>query len=153
MSEVWDITHPKKSQFALSEGKLLGHIVSAKDVKIDPIRVEAIQKLSIPRSKRDIQSFLGKINFVRRFIPKFSELVKNITSMLKKDAEIKCIAQERSSFEDIKKVIMEAPTPISLDYNKFFYIFSFASYDTVVAVLLQKYDEGLDHPIKFLARN
>ena len=71
MSEVWDITHPKKSQFALSEGKLLGHIVSAEGVKIDPVRVEAIQKLSIPRSKRDIQSFLGKINFVRRFIPNF----------------------------------------------------------------------------------
>ena len=53
--------NPKKSQFALSGGKLLGHIVLAKGVKIDPVRVEAIQKLSIPRSKRDIQSFLGKI--------------------------------------------------------------------------------------------
>ena len=46
--------NPKKSQFALNEGKLLGHIVSAEGVKIDPVRVEAIQKLSIPRSKRDI---------------------------------------------------------------------------------------------------
>ena len=46
--------NPKKSQFALSDGKLLGHIISAKGVKIDLVRVEAIQKLSIPRSKRDI---------------------------------------------------------------------------------------------------
>ena len=78
-------------------------------MKIDPVRVEAIQKLSIPRSKGDIQSFLGKINFVRRFIPNFSELLNHITSMLKKDAEIKCTDQERSSFEDIKKAIMEDP--------------------------------------------
>ena len=78
--------NPKKSQFALSEGKLLGHIVLAEGVKIHPVRVEAIQKFSIPRSKRDIQSFLGKINFVRRFIPNFFELVKHITVMLKKDA-------------------------------------------------------------------
>ena len=70
--------NPKKSQFSLSEG-----------VKIDLVRVKAIQKLSIPRSKRDIQSFLGKINFVRRFIPNFSELVKHITTMLKKDVEIR----------------------------------------------------------------
>jgi len=76
--------NPKKSQFALEEGKLLGHIVSAEGVKIDPARVHAIQTLSIPRSKRGIQSFLGKINFVRRFIPNFAELVKNINSMLKK---------------------------------------------------------------------
>ena len=46
--------NPKKSQFALNEGKLLGHIVSVEGVKIDPVRVEAIQQLSIPRSKRDI---------------------------------------------------------------------------------------------------
>ena len=79
----------KKSQFALNEGNLQGHIVSAEGVKINPVRVEAIQQLSIPRSKRDIQSFLGKINFVRRFIPNFSRLVKHITVMLKRDAEIK----------------------------------------------------------------
>ena len=41
--------NPKKSQFSLEEGKLLGHIVSTKGVKIDPARVQAIQTLSIPR--------------------------------------------------------------------------------------------------------
>ena len=72
--------------------------------------------------------------------------------MLKKDAEIKCTDQEISSLEDIKKAIMEAPTLISTDYTKRFYIFFFASYDTVVAVLLQKDDEGLDHPIAFFRK-
>ena len=49
---------------------------------------------------------------------------------------------------------MEAPTLISPNYTKVFYIFSFASYDTVAAVivLLQKNDEGLDHPIAFFSR-
>ena len=46
--------NPKKSQFALNEGKLLGHIVLAEGVKIDHVRVEVIQQLSIPRSKRNI---------------------------------------------------------------------------------------------------
>ena len=120
-------------------------------MKIDPVQVEAIQKLFIPRSKMDIQSFLGKINFVRRFIPIFSELVKQITSMLRKEAEIKWIEQARNSFESIKKAIMEAPTLISPDYTKRFYIFSFASYDTLVVVLLQKHEERLDK-INFVRR-
>ena len=72
--------------------------------------------------------------------------------MLKKDAEIKWTEHERNYFEDIKKAIMEAPTLISPDYTKGFYIFSFASYDTVEAVLLQKNDEGLDHPMTFFSR-
>ena len=57
--------------------------------------------------------------------------------MLKRDAEIKWTDQERNSFEDIKKAIMEAPTLISLDYTKGFYTFSFASYD-IVAVTITK---------------
>ena len=47
--------NPKKSLFAMDEGKLLGHIVSARGVSIDPERVEAIQKLEIPRHKKGTQ--------------------------------------------------------------------------------------------------
>eukprot|EP00253_Pinus_taeda_P029470 PITA_29470 len=55
--------NPKKSLFSLEEAKLLGHIVSVEGVKIDPTRFQSTQTLCIPRSKRDIQYFLGKINF------------------------------------------------------------------------------------------
>ena len=47
---------------------------------------------------------------------------------------------------------MEAPTLISPNYTKSFYIFSFASYDIVVAVLLQKNDKGFDNPIAFFRK-
>eukprot|EP00253_Pinus_taeda_P032279 PITA_32279 len=143
---------PKNSQFSLEERKLLGHIVYAEGVKINPARVQAIQTLSIPRSKRDIQSFLGKIKFVRRFIPNFAKLVKHITSMLKKGSEIKWTDGARSSFEAIKQAIMEAPTLISPDYTREFYIFSFASYDTLATILLQKNDEGIEHPVAFFSK-
>ena len=81
----------------------------------------------------------------------FSSASLNV--LLKKDAEIEWTEQARSSFEDIMKAIMEAPTLISLDYTKGFYIFYFASYDTVATILLQKDDEGLDHPIAFFRKN
>eukprot|EP00253_Pinus_taeda_P007123 PITA_07123 len=144
--------NPKKSQFALEKGKLLGYIVSTVGVKYDPERVKAIQALSVPRTKKDIQSFLGKINFVRRFIHNFEELVKHITSMLKKESEIKWTNAPRRSFEDIKIDIMEATTFISPDYSKEFHIFSFASGDTLAAVLLQKDDEGSEHLVAFFSK-
>jgi hypothetical protein len=70
----------------MEEGKILGHIVSPEGIKIDPERVKAIQKIYIPRNKKSIQSFICKINFLRRFIPNFAEIIKIITDMLKKDA-------------------------------------------------------------------
>jgi hypothetical protein len=39
--------------------------------------------INIPRNRKEIQSFLGKINFLRRFIPNFDEIVKLIIDMLK----------------------------------------------------------------------
>eukprot|EP00253_Pinus_taeda_P018260 PITA_18260 len=141
--------NPKKSQFALEEGKLLGHIVSAAGVNIDLERVKAIQSLFVPRSKKDIQSFLGKINFVRRFIPNFVELVKHITSMLRKGSKIKWTDAARRSFEAIERVIMEAHTLISSDYSKAFHIFSFASRNTLATVLLQTNGEVSEHPVSF----
>ena len=81
--------NPKKSNFVLEEGKLLGHIISKDGIKIDPDRVSAILKVGEPRSKKERQSFLGQVNFFRRSVPSFAEILMNITNMLKKGHEIK----------------------------------------------------------------
>jgi hypothetical protein len=94
--------NPKKSLFAMKEGKLLGHVVSTEGVRIDPSRVEAIQTLSFPRSRKEVQAFLGKINFLRRFISNFAEMVKHITAMLIKGKEVKWIVEPKESFIQIK---------------------------------------------------
>jgi hypothetical protein len=144
--------NPKKSNFALKEGKLLGHIVSADGVKIDPKRVEAIKNLSLPRSKKDIQSFLGTINFVRRFIVNFVELTKHINAMLRKDSEVKWTEAARHSFNSIKEAITTTPVLISPDFSKVFYIFSFASSDIIAAVLLQKNVDDQEQPVAFFSK-
>ena len=69
--------NPKKSNFALEEGKLLGHIISKEGINIDPHRVDAIEKIAIPRKKKEIQSFIGKVNFFKRYISNFAEIMKS----------------------------------------------------------------------------
>ena len=46
--------NPKKSHFVVQEGKFLGHLFSIDGIRIDPERVKAILKISLPRSKKDI---------------------------------------------------------------------------------------------------
>lgn len=128
--------NPKKSQFALEEGKLLGHIISKDGIKIDPQRVDTIQNLAIPRTKKEVQSFIGKVNFLKRFISNFAEIMKHITNMLRKENEIKRTSEARKSFFYIKRALTEAPVLISLDCTRDFHIFSFASEHTVARVLL-----------------
>ena len=92
----------KKSLFTMEEGRLLGHIVTSQGIFIDLERVEAIHKVNLPRNKKEIQSFLGTVNFLKPFIPNFAEIVKNITSMLRKDQEIKWDIEAKYSFIAIK---------------------------------------------------
>jgi hypothetical protein len=48
--------------------------------------------------------------------------------------------------------LTKAPVLISPDYSNNFFIFSFASFDIVAVVLLQKNVEGLEKPISFFSR-
>ena len=128
--------NPKKSNFALEEGKLLGHIICQYGIKIDPSKVEAIQNIEMPRSKKEVQYCICRVNLLSRFILNFAEIMKHITSMIRKYNQIKWTMEAKKSFSDINKALIEAPILISLEFTKYFQIFSFASERTIVGVLL-----------------
>jgi len=58
--------NPKKTLFFLHEGKLLGHIISEEWIKIDPKRIKGILQISHIISIKELQYFIGNINFLRR---------------------------------------------------------------------------------------
>jgi hypothetical protein len=141
--------NPKKSNFGMEEGNLLGHIISNEGIKIDPNRVEGILKIGTPRSMKEVQYFLGKVNFLRRFIPNLAEIIKHITNILRKGSEIKWTPKARKYFEDIKVALTKAPMPASPNFAKYFILFSFASEHTIAGVLLQKYEQNFERPITY----
>ena len=138
--------NPKKYLFAIKEGKLLGHIISKEGVVIDPKRVSTIETLTLPRNKKKIQAFLGKINFLRRFIPNYAEILKDIIDMLRKDHEFKWTPTSRHAFEQIKRAIFEAPSLANLDYTKPFNIFYFAFETTLLPFYYRKMKIPITNP-------
>jgi len=73
--------------------------------------------------------------------------------MLKNGIEVRWTDVERKSFDSIKKAIMQAPTLISPDYSKEFHLFSFASKDTIIVVLLQQDEAGQEHLVALFSNN
>ena len=112
--------NPFKCVFATSQGKLLGHIVSEDGLTIDPERTKAILALPLPKHKKGLQSFLGRINFLRRFIPNLATMVKPLTSILKKDMVFLWTKEGKESFEEIKVAIASAPTLMNPNFEKDF---------------------------------
>jgi hypothetical protein len=72
--------------------------------------------------------------------------------MLKKYVKIKWDSESRQYFKQVKRALTEAPVLINPDFTKDFYLFSFASEHTIVAVLLQKNTEGYEQPIAFFSK-
>jgi len=144
--------NPKKSFFSMKKSKLLGHIVSKDGVRVDPERVTAIEKIRLSPNKKQVQSFLGNVNFLRRFVPNFAELLKPITDMLRKEVEIKWTTEVRNYFTQLKTILGASPVLVSPDYTKEFQVFSFASEHTIETVLLQKNKEDHEQPISFFSK-
>jgi hypothetical protein len=55
--------------------------------------------------KRSMQSFLGKIDFMRRFVHDFSKIIKPLQKMIKNDIQFKWKSIEKEAFEKIKATI------------------------------------------------
>jgi len=135
--------------FGLEEGKLLGHIISKDGIQIDLAKIKAILQISHPINIKELQDFLGNINFLRRYIPNLAELIRLLNDMLKKDSSIKWTVEAKQAFEEIKMALTRTPVLTSPQFDRNFKIFSFASEHTIVVVLLQKDDQGCENPISF----
>ena len=125
----------------------MGHVVSKKGISIDPKRIKAIEQIPLPHNKKGMQSFMGTINFVQRFVPDFAEIVKPLQQMVKQSVQFKWTDVEKNAFSKIKTSIAHAPSLKCPNFEKYFILYTFASDDSLAAVLMQKEDEGDEYPI------
>eukprot|EP00253_Pinus_taeda_P013301 PITA_13301 len=124
--------NPKKSLFAMEEGKLLGHIISKDGIRIDPARVQEIQQIDLPRNKKEIQSFNGKMNFLRRFVPNLAEHLKEMTNMLKKDSQVRWIDEAVKYFNLVKLALSSAPVLTDPEGRRGKWIATLLEYDVEI---------------------
>ena len=153
MQEIWDFLKSQRDTLRSRTGKVFGTYNIQRWIRIDPAKIEAILTMTHPRNIRELQSFLGKINFLRRFISNLAELIRELNNMLRKDATLEWTVEAKQSFETIKEALTKAPVLISPDFNKDFIIFSFALEHTIAAVLLQNNKQGYKQPIAFFSKS
>jgi len=103
--------NPLKCAFGVSAGKFLGFIIHEKGIEIDPKRIEVMKKVEAPACKKNLQKFLGKVNYLRRFISNLSGKIDDFTPILrlKDEAEFTWGAEQQEAFEKIKKYLSSPP--------------------------------------------
>ncbi|KAG1225834.1 hypothetical protein G6F67_009193 [Rhizopus microsporus] len=145
--------NPKKCTFNKSEVEFLGYRVSAKGVLPSASKVKAIQEWPRPSNVQEVRQFVGLCSHYRRFIPGFSTVATPLTDLTKgtgaKKRPIQWSKDCQVAFDKLKQLMSSAPVLQAPDLSRQFIIETDASDFGVGAVLLQKDDHGLLHPIAF----
>ena len=89
---------------------------------------------------------MGTINFVRRFVPDFAQIVKPLQQMIKKSVQFKWTDTEKGAFNNIKEAIVHTPSLKSPDFEKDFILYTFSSNNSLAVVLTQKEERKMSTP-------
>jgi len=125
----------EKCHFMVTNGIVLGHIVSSKGIEVDKSKIKLIANLPTPKSIKDVRSFLGHTGFYRRFIKYFSVISKPLSNFLTKDNIFKWTKHCEEAFVKLKNLLTSAPVIQPPDWSLSFEIICDAS-DYVVGVVL-----------------
>ena len=75
---------PAKCKFGFQSLDYLGFALSGTQLCTQPGKIEAIQKIEPPKSKKQLRSFLGLASFYRKFVPNLASLTSSLSELLKK---------------------------------------------------------------------
>jgi hypothetical protein len=92
-----------KCEFWLTKVAFLRHVISAREMSVDPSKVNDVLNWMPPTNASEIQSFLGLAGYYRRFIKDFSKIAKLMTRLLEKNKDFNWIEECQASFEELKK--------------------------------------------------
>ncbi|CAA7058486.1 unnamed protein product [Microthlaspi erraticum] len=134
----------EKCHFMVREGIVLGHKISEKGIELDRAKVDVMLQLPVPKTVKDIRSFLGHAGFYRRFIKDFSKIARPLTRLLCKETDFEFDEECHKSWTLLKDALVSAPIVQAPNWDHPFEIMCDASDYAVGAVLGQKIDKKLN---------
>ena len=101
----------------VQKGIVLGHKISTRGIEVDKAKIDVIEKLPPPVNVKGIRSFLGHVDFYRRFIKDFSKIAKPLSNSLNKDVVFKFDEECLAAFQTLKDRLVTAPVITTLDWG------------------------------------
>jgi hypothetical protein len=141
--------NPEKCVFGVPSCKLLGFMVSHRDIKANPTKVDAIHRMNRPTGKKDIMKLTGMIAALGRSINKLGEKGLPFFKLLKKSDKFQWTNEADRALEELKTFLTLPPVMVPPAPKETLLLFISASTQVVSAVLVaERPEESHQYPIQ-----
>eukprot|EP00253_Pinus_taeda_P035345 PITA_35345 len=142
----------EKCFMMLNEWIVLGHYISSQGIKVDPSKIQIIVNFPIPKTQKEVRSFLGYESYYKRFIEHFSKIALPLFKLLAKDTPFNWNETCQQAFETLKEKLSTTPVLKGPNWTLPFHIFTDAS-DTAVGASLGQKEKSFNYAIYFISKN
>ena len=146
-----------KCDFFKNEIHYLGHLISPEGISPLPNKLYSIKHMPVPNSVKEIKQFLGLTGYYRKFVPRFADISRPLTTLTKKDVKFKWTSACQKSFELLKEALCGEPVLKYADTSKPYTLYTDASKYGWAGVLTQPHimtidgkSTTTDHPVAFV---
>src|SRR5258705_6912919 len=120
---------------------------------MDPVKVQGVMDWPQLTKVKDVQSFIGFVNFYQRFIQNFSEIAHPLHMLTQKLKDWLWGTVEQQAFDALKNTITSTPMLTFPSRSSLFCLECDASNFAMGAILSQQQEDGLFHPIGFMSKS
>ena len=148
----------KWCDFFKSKIHYLGHLISPEGISPLPNKLDCIQHMPVPKNVKEIKQFLGLTGYYRKFVPRFADISRPLTTLTKKIKKFQWTPACQKSFELLKETLCGEPVLKYADTSKPYTLYTDVSKFGWAGVLTQSHTTVIDgkstttdHPIAFVS--
>ncbi len=141
-----------KCTFGASSVKYLGHIIKNNVVTPLTDNLISIKEFPVPKTRKNVRQFLGKINFYGKYIQNLTMILEPIHQLLRKNTVFYWSQNCQKSFEYVKNLLCKKPILTIFDPKLPIFIYTDASLLGVGAVLKQPQPDGGLKPVAYFSK-
>lgn len=132
----------KKCTFLSSHVEYLGCIITNNTVKPNPRKVEAVSNFPEPKTRKQIQRFLGLTGYFRRFIPSYTEITYPLSRLLRKNTPLVIDNSVKEAIIQLKTLMTTEPILCIFDPDLDCELHTDASQVGIGSLLMQRGTDG-----------
>ena len=133
-----------KCDFFKSKIHYLGHLISPEGISPLPNKLDCIQHMPVLKNVKEIKQFLGLTGYYRKFVPRFADISRPLTTLTKKDKKLEWTPACQKSFDLLKETLCGESVLKYADTSKPYTLYTDASKFGWAGVLTQSHTTVID---------